>query len=167
MNGDDAYMIKCSGVFGAKRVLVDQKTGRTVGIVTKNPLFLGKWAIESPTGRLLAQTQCISGMAKIGLTLHIPTREKKATVTMLPSYELNKIEFAVLENPGVITPKNRTPFAMAQYGPNVVSALQALTKDFTFIVVVAPGADVALALCCMVVFDDLAAWNAVGGFAGM
>ena len=141
--------------------------GKPVAVMTKNPFFLGKWAIKTPNGKLLAQTKCIPGMAKIGLLGCVPDRSSPAPLAMFPTYELNKIEFSMLNKPGTYMPESRFPFAMAQYGPNVLSALQAFTQDFSFIVCVAPGADAGLALCCMAIFDDLAEWNATAGFAGM
>jgi hypothetical protein len=136
--------------------------------MSKNPFFLGKWAISTPDGQILMQTKCTSGMVKFGLVGCVPNRDHPQSLTMFPCYELNKIEFSKLLTPGNdISVDNRCPFAVAQYGPNVASALQAFTNDFTFILCIAPGADIVLALCCLATYDDLAEWNATAGFAGM
>ena len=135
--------------------------------MTKNPFFIGKWSVSAPNGKQLFQTRCVDGLAKYGLLGCVPDRSNKAKLAMFPCYELNRIEFSSLETPGIIKPETRFPFAMAQYGPNVASALQVFSKDFSFVVTVAPGADIALALCCMAIYDDLAEWNAAAGFAGM
>lgn len=135
--------------------------------MSKNPFFLGKWSIKTADGTQVAQTKCVSGIAKFGLVGCIPNRTHKPTLAMFPCYELNKIEFSTLQKPGVIKPDNRFPFAIAQYGSNVTSAFQAFSHDFSFALCVAPGADAALALCCMAMYDDLAEWNAAAGFTGM
>jgi hypothetical protein len=136
--------------------------------MSKNPFFIGKWAVSTPDGKVLFKTRCTSGMVKFGLVGCVPNRDYPQSLVMFPCYELNKMEFSKLLSPGDnINVENRCPFAMAQYGPNVVTALQAFTNDFSFLLCVAPGADIILALCCMAMYDDLAEWNATAGFAGM
>jgi len=132
--------------------------------MSKNPIFLGKWAVKDPTGRIVLQTKCIPGLAKYGILGCVPDRSSPASLAAVPAFDLSMIELSQMQKPNKITPENRFPFCAVQYGPDTMLAVQTLFRDSSFILRVAPGGDVVLALCMLCTYLDLSEWNTMRAF---
>lgn len=152
-----------NGIFRENKVLTDAQ-GNVVLTAKKFPLSLAKWTICSPSGTVLAKTRTISGMAKYAVEVDVPSARIKPTFTVSP--DLSNSQVLMWQNNG--KGKEDTTMCTATYGANVALGLvSAAVQDWTYHIVVEPGADAALACCFLIIFTDLLEWNALGGAFGM
>ncbi|KAI3433433.1 hypothetical protein D9Q98_003248 [Chlorella vulgaris] len=162
-DGDLVYRLtNNSGILLESKELKDGQD-RTILRAKKFPLSLAKWTITQPSSdAVLAKTRTVSGMAKYGVEVDVPSAPRsdaKSTISILP--DLSNSRVVMIQNNGKHKPD--TPMCVATYGENVaMGMISAAVQDWTYHVVLDPGADAALACLLLVCYTDLIEWNAMG-----